>query len=299
MQDLAELRDPPRFGIRLAALRLDLSGRAVDLSMLEIWVPPWRPDEIRIGLPVRLTLDSPAGSLVAELEEPVLKLRLAPLRDLEITRAHVAARRITLEGHPLLEGLELTGRHVRPGTDAPAGAGASYALRGGIAALDPAALPALVLPAELEQGPLAIRGDLQVWLNQPLSPAMQGPPQMLGLYSDGLHLSLDGLQAELAGRIGADSQGRAEGQVMVYTSDAREILGTAAELGLIPEDAVLLGMSVLRQISDTPPPATAMRMPPFRAPRGDELRLPLTFAEGRMMLGPMRIGEAPILPAPD
>ena len=297
-RDLSELRDPLRFGVRLDSVMVNLADLVIELPMLDIWLQMLRPNEVHASLPERLTIQTAAGPLEAWLDAPEVNMRFALLDDLAIRRGRIAAQQITLQGRQLASGLDLTGRLVHPGPDAPPSALSTYEIRGGIAAFDIAVLPGVILPPGMQQGQVSVSGEILLWLDGHLVPMTEGhPPRLLGLDIETLHLSLGDMQVELAGQIVADSLGRAEGQIMLYTRDTEQILQIIANLGMIPKNSVLIGTGFLEQVSKTHAPAPSDHSPSFRTRRDGELRLPLIFTDGAMKLGPLRIGNAPVLSA--
>lgn len=90
------------------------------------------------------------------------------------------------------------------------------------------------------------------------------------------------LRLEARGRMRVDEEGRPEGDLAIVARNWRQMLRGAAASGLLwPELARGLeeGLSVLAALSGG----------------GDTLRLPLTFSDGRMSLGPLPLGPAPRL----
>lgn len=89
----------------------------------------------------------------------------------------------------------------------------------------------------------------------------------------------------------ADAEGRAEGELTLSTTDLKPLLQAAANAGLIPKQAVVLAETVAKSLGNR-----AGAPEPAADATGPELRLPLKFADGKMHLGPLPLGPAPIFP---
>ncbi|WP_199260501.1 DUF2125 domain-containing protein [Paracoccus binzhouensis] len=287
-----ELRDPRRIGVQAAALQLRTDAGTLALPQAELWLAPLRPTELRLDLPPRATLDPGAGPLQLGLADASARLRLQPLNGLAMASAGVAAGPLTVEGRDLARSLHADARLAALGADAPPSATAAYDLQLAVDELEPALFATLPLPGRLS---LSAKG--QVWLDALPRPATLSPglaPLPVGLRLDDAELQLGALRTRVLGQVQADAQGRAQGQVALYTRDAEPLLQAAAAAGLIPPKLVTLAGTMLKTISAQPLPEDAgFRFPP---PAAGELRLPLTFADGKMSLGPLTLGPAPVFP---
>jgi len=295
-----ELRDPGRFGIHARAVELRLQAGRIELPQAELWLTPLHPTTLHLALPSRAGFDPGSGSgsgfgagpLDLGLGEAAARLRLQPLGGMAMAAAGLSAGPLSLQGSALAEALRVEALRVAPDRDDPAGAAAAYDFKLLLDDLDPVLLVPSPLPGRLD---LAARG--RVWLDalpRPSALAAGLTPLPVGLRLDGAELRLGGLQARLMGRVEADTQGRAQGRIMLYTRDAEPLLQAAAQAGLIPPRAVTLAGAMLRNISALPLSGDGgQEYPP---PAEGELRLPLDLAAGRTRLGPITLGPAPAFP---
>ena len=82
------------------------------------------------------------------------------------------------------------------------------------------------------------------------------------------------------------------------TSDIKPLLQAAASAGLIPEPAVKLAEAVWTKLATRHDGPETVPSDGQDAPgtTGPELRLPVTFREGKIYLGPLPLGPAPLFP---
>lgn len=287
-----ELREPGRIGVRALALGMQTDLGRVELPQAELWLSPLRPTELRLALPPGATLDPGSGPVALGLGDAAARLRVQPLNGLAMASAGIEAGPLTVEGAALAARLHANAVQRDLDADAPEAAAAAYDLELDLDDLEPGLFATLPLPGRLS---LAATG--RVWLDALPRPATLDPdraPLPVGLRLDDAELRLGAVQARILGRIEADAQGRAQGRLVLYTRDAEALLQAAATAGLIPTRVVTLAGTMLKNISDLPLPEDAGQ--DFPPPAEGELRLPLSFAEGRTSLGPMVLGPAPAFP---
>ncbi|RDW13196.1 DUF2125 domain-containing protein [Paracoccus thiocyanatus] len=292
------LRDAGRIGVRALALGLQVGQGRVELPQAELWLAPFRPTTLRLALPPHAVLhpgwgDAGQDALELGLADATARLRLQPLSGLGVASAGISAGRLTLGGAELAKGLQADAEHAALGADAPPDAAAAYDLGLNLDDLEPGLLGALPLP-----GRLSMTAAGRIWLDalpRPLAPASTQAPLPVGLRLDRAEIRIGALKARLLGRVEADPQGRAQGRIVVYTADAQPLLQAAAKAGLISPKVVTLAGTLLGNISDLPLPEQDGHPVPPPAAQG-ELRLPLSFADGRTSLGPMVLGPAPAFP---
>lgn len=277
------MRRPGRIGITAQGAELTTPRGRLELPRADLWLSPVRPTLLRLDLPPDAIFDAGAGPMALGLTDARASLRLRPLDGAGLGDLSAHSGPVTLAGAPLAQGLDARATFVAPGT---------YDLTLALRELAPDRLAGpLPLPGTLD---LAASGRL--WLDRTPSPATLTPETMplpVGLRLDESELTLGRLRARVLGEIRADAQGRAEGQLAIYTPDARRIIDAGAEAGLIPRSVAALAGTMLRRISELPMPQDGMEFP---APAPGEMRLPLRMAEGRTSLGPLTLGPAPMFP---
>lgn len=95
----------------------------------------------------------------------------------------------------------------------------------------------------------------------------------------------EGLEMNMAGRLDIDARGRADGELTLRAVNWREMLDQARNAGQIPgrlADTLEAGLALAAGLSG----------------RKDTLDLPLGFDDGRLSLGVIPLGEAPIFTLP-
>ncbi|WP_323008623.1 DUF2125 domain-containing protein [Paracoccus sp. (in: a-proteobacteria)] len=287
-----ELRDPGRFGVRALGLELQTDAGRLGLQQAELWLSPLHPTTLRFALAPKGMLDAGSGPLELGLGDAMAQLRFSPWNGLGLAAAQIKAGPLTIAGTELATAVRINAVGRTLDQDAPSGAAVSYDLNLTLHGLDPGAFATLSLP-----GPLNATATGRIWLDalpQPWTLTPDLAPLPVGLRLDEVELQLGGLQARIIGRVQADAQGRAEGRLVLYTTDAKPLLQAAASAGLIPSRVVRLAGTMLKTISDLPlPDEDGQRFPP---PAEGELRLPLRFADGKVSLGPLTLGPAPVFP---
>lgn len=315
-EGVTPLRDPRRFGAGLHDLRVDAPQAVLSLPETRIYVQLTRPNEIQLDLPASATVETAGQVLPLGLEAPQVMARLAPLGGMTVSRARIAAQGVTLDGRDLSGPLSLNARMVSLGADSPDRAQMAYDMDIDLAGLEPAALP-LVPTDSLPLGPLALRGQARVWLDGTTAPqdlAAGQIPALAGLRSADLQLAMGDLRATVIADLASDAQGRAEGQVMIYSDDGGRLLDQAVRAGYLSEGQRRLVQGMLTLIAANRAEraetgtGTATETAGagsgadsenlFRPAAPGELRLPLRFAEGRMLLGTIDLGPAPFIAPP-
>lgn len=292
---VAPLREIDRIGLGLTGVEIATPGGEALLPAVELWAAPSSPTQFHAALPPRMTLPVMGRPLAVTAADAVLSLRVSPGSDMAISRVAAASGPVAIEGHPLLAALDAQARLVAMGAAAPRAARAAYEIGGTLR--DLTGLGLLPRPPALADRAISIQGAARVYLTAPFRQAADAPqPQLVGVSSNGVTLTLGDQSLRLAGTLRAGEDGRAEGAAFVYTADARAWLQLAADLGAIPAITVALADTALQQAAEAPVELPAGVPAPAEPAKG-ELRVPLIFRDGRMFLGPLPLGEAPLFPA--
>ena len=334
-QSVRPLRQPDRIGLRLLAVAWSTgpgpggagaavpagdgpategvatdgvagSGPALDLPALDLWVRPWSPLHGTAVLPDRARLRLNGRDRTLELQDSTAEIRLGASNGLAVAQIGLRSGPVRMDSAPLLGRADLHAQMSALDFDAPKPARAAYRVRVDVADLQPDRLADLGFAPSALRGAASVQGQAQVWTDG--VPRAGAPaPRLVGFQSQRLALRIGPIAAHLTGRITRDAQGRAEGVVAIYTSDAAELIAALAEAGVIPDDAVMLATAMLRQVGSQAMPdldpdrpvakASAVAAPPpsltFPEPAEGELRLPLILSGGQMMLGIIPLGAAP------
>lgn len=317
VETVSPLRDPTRFGLSLANISFNDGRSVLTAPETRLWISPLSPTTLRADLPPALEIapvsavspDSSVSGTSLALSDGTLSAKVSPLHDLQLTRLDLGTGAVALNGRDLAQALSGRAELAALAHDSPKAAGAAYDLDLALAALDPEGLPALS-QLRLPEGMISADVKGRLWLEDAISPLGGSAPVLVGLRSDHTVLSIGDLKARIIGRLQEDEAGFVEGAVMIYTADARPLLEFLASLGVIPEKTIPLGMTLLRGISragvgaglpaaDDAADSTPVEAAPeegFPLPAANEIRLPLTFLDGKAMLGPIALGPAPRFP---
>ena len=294
------LRELRRVGLSLTDVAVETPQGPVQLPALDLWAAPTAPTQFYAALPARMTLPLAGVPREVAADNAVLTLRVVPTSGMAIGRAAVDSGPVALDGAPLANTVQIDARLTPMGAGAPPGAAAAYDVAVALSGLTPAALPdlpATATAALTALGRLSADGTTRLFLTGPLvAGGRQGAPDpaLRGLASNGVSLGLGDLSLRLAGHLSIRDDGRPEGAVFVDTADAPRFLRLAADLGIIPRPAVPLAIAALATAAAAEVPLPLGVTPPPPLAKG-ALRLPLVFRNGRMTLGPVPLGDAPVL----
>ena len=302
-----ELREGRRVGLGFTDVVVVTPEAQIAMPALALWVPPHQPNEVHASLPTRATVEMSGRTITLGATTAELSARFAPARGFALWRAEADLADVTLDGAPAITRLTAAAQMDSLGHDAPQGAGATYDIAGDLTGVSLRALT----NGEVD-GVAAMAGGVRVWLTEP--PVQGGggaePPALIGLRADGVRLSLDDLAATLWGRVVEGGDGLAEGQLIVDTADAPRLLARAASLGILPPAAVPFASMMLQAAaatalpgdpesgppaSDAPPGAAPAPDAPDAVPppAADQMRIILTFRDGKSWLGAVPVGPAP------
>lgn len=302
-----ELREGRRVGLGFTDVVVVTPEARIAMPALALWVPPQQPNEVHASLPTCATLEFSGRTITLGATTAEVSARFAPARGFALWRAEADLADVTLDGAPAVTRLAAAAQMTGLGHDAPQGAGATYDIAGDLAGVS---LPAL---SGGEVGGIAgMAGKGRIWLTEPPVQGGDGaePPALIGLRADGVRLSLDDLAATLWGRVVEGGDGLAEGQLIVDTADAPALLARAAALGILPQAAVPFASMMLQAAAATALPGDAAPAPPasdappvaapdpdggdaIPPPAADQMRIIITFRDGKSWLGAVPVGPAP------
>lgn len=294
---VTELRELQRIGVHLGDIQLQTPAGLLSLPMTELWLSPLHLTEGRLNLPDEAVLNTPAGPKTLGLGRADASLRLRPLSGLTLGSLALNSGAMTIEGSELTQGLRVSAELGRLGHGAPLGALAAYDVDIALDQFDPTPLaPQIKLP-----GAVQFTAQGRVWLDGAPGPRTLEPetrPALVGFEILDAELGLGRVSTRISGRLQADALGLAEGELSLSTRDIKPLLQAAAGAGLIPEQAVTLAETVWKKLATRRDGATETESAGQDAGEGSgpELRLPLTFSDGKIRLGPLPLGPAPQFP---
>lgn len=140
-----------------------------------------------------------------------------------------------------------------------------------------------LVPAEIDH----LTADLAVAFDHPWNRRAleQDRPQIREIEIRNIGAVWGALELRIAGDLSLDETGRVSGDVLVKSTNWRDMLELARRSGLVPE--ALFG-----------PIESGLTLLSGLAGRRETLDIPLSFRDGRTMLGPIPIGPAPVLRIP-
>lgn len=263
-----EMRDVDRIGVRIEGARFSDPARMLDATgdWLDLWVTPTAPNELHAAVAPATRVEAASRTFGFGQEGAEASLRFSPTRGMALGEARMTATKITLDDKPAIDGITMHANLTGYGADAPAGTGAAYDVNGVLDGLDLGPFSAGRVP-----GKAGINGAGRVWLSAvPVSAAdvaggeiNAARPQLIGLRADGVDLALDDLEARVYGRLVADAEGFASGEVLIDTADARGFIDRAVALGVMPGKLAPLVMTTITAVSTQqapgePGPATGV-----------------------------------------
>ena len=276
---------PSRFDTTLSDLRIGFGGWVWEADTFQTLMLAYAPNKAVAVWPGPQRLVDPAGTVtVLEGEEARASVEVGLDAALPVSSVTLVARGVSLDG----AGWDARVDEVR--FAAEAGRGISAALgedrqyHVGVL-IDTLALPDLpaaggALPDTLD----AFRIDAVAEFDKPVGLTDEVPArvEVLRIGEATLDWGAIRLAAE-EGRLAVDGGGFLTGSLPLRLEGYPRLLEALAALGLLPErqaGLALAGLSLL-------------------AGDGEEIGIPLSFAEGETRLGPIPLGPAPRLGAPD
>lgn len=281
---MAEMPGAGLLGMTATDARWQARGVTAVVPALDLWVTPTAPTTLQISAPQPVVLRDEGQQAVLVVDQGQGALRASVLGG-QAQMARLTFAALTLNGQPLAGAGQMTARLAD--TAGVTGAASAYDV-------DLSLTP--IAGAGLAPG---MAGRARIWLDRTLDPqwlASGQVPQPTGLRTEGLEVTTHDLQARIVADVVADADGRASGRLAIYTTDAAAVMDLAIEAGLLPPNVRILARTMLNRIGSMPfataPTADDMAFPD---PADGELRLPLQARSGRLYLGAIEIGSAPLL----
>lgn len=283
---LARMPDLGRLGLRAGDVEWRGGGVTASVPALDLWIAPTAPTTLNAVLPQQMQLRDDRRQMVLGVDEGQAALR--PSLGGQVRMARVGFAGLTLDDRPVAGAGRVTAQ-LADADDRP-GAVSAYDL-------------------DLAMAPIAgfdtmpgLAGQARVWLDRRLGAdwaASGQAPRPTGLRTQGLTITTNDLRARVMADIATDADGRASGRLAIYTTDAGAVMDMAIAAGLLPPNVRVLARTMLNRIG-TMPFATepAPEEMAFPDPADGELRLPVQARDGRLFLGAIEIGSAPVLALP-
>ncbi|OWU84158.1 hypothetical protein ATO6_13955 [Oceanicola sp. 22II-s10i] len=281
--DLSVRGFPNRFDTTFTDLAIadPATGWAWEAPFFQLLALSYQPTRVIAVFPPESTVATPIERLAVTAGDLKASLSLSPAPRLPLERATFVGSDITVGG----EAGASVGT-LRLATELKAETEATYrygVLTEGVTVPD-------VLLSRLAQGislpPVLTRLELDMdtafdrpWDLDALERARPQPQQIVLRKAEGVWGEL---QLAATGTLDIDALGQPEGEIAIKAERWREMLGVAVNAGVLPggvADQVEKGLSFLANLTGRP----------------DSLNVTLTFSGGRVYLGPVPLGPAPII----
>ncbi|WP_102107276.1 DUF2125 domain-containing protein [Oceaniglobus roseus] len=276
---------PNRFDTTIENVELadPATGLGWSAPFVQILALSYNPTKIILAFPHTQTIATPAEEITLDSSQMRASVAFVPGTDLELDHLTAVADAVAVSSDTgwgaTMEQLRFA---TRPAT------GVQHAHDIALAATDIAPSevlrarldPAVSLPEKVQSITVATTvGFDGPWNHFTLSDAH---PKITSLDVTETRIDWGDMSLRAAGRLTPDANGRAEGEITVKATEWRQMVGVAVSLGLVPggaSDRVIRALELMARGT------------------GDAkvLELPLTFADGRVSLGPVPLGPAPFL----
>ncbi|MCM2562653.1 DUF2125 domain-containing protein [Lutimaribacter sp. EGI FJ00015] len=276
---------PNRFDTTLSDIRLadPETGWAWEAPFLQVFALSYRPNHVIATWPGQHLLATPTQKYEITNSEMQASVVLGAEGLLPLNRANLVADTLAITD----EGGNTTAMtSLRLAVERVAETEATYQLGWAADNLAPARATRLRIDTggQLPQTLSAFRADIEATFTRPWDRRAleQTRPQPTQVTVRLAKARWGDLELALAGRLDIDDQGRPSGRIDVKARNWREILHLARASGQIPDvlaDQIETGLATLAQLSGN----------------RQTLDVPLDFRGGRVFLGPVPIGRAPII----
>ena len=272
---------PNRFDLTVTNPHLadPVSGWGWQAPFAQVFSMTWKPWHLITALPNDQEIDAPGQKILLHSSQMKGSLRMHPSTNLTLAETVIEAQDIAATSD---QGWQLGAKSVILAlAEDPT---QKNAQRLGLEVTDlvpDASLTALMpnLGAVVE----ALHLDATLLLTAPIDRNIaETQPKLVGIDLQDFHMAWGTLKITAKGRIVRADTGFAEGKIDLRVEDWREIPKLIVALGLIEPG---MGQSITR----------AMEVLAKTGPNPDVLTLPLDFKSGRMSLGPLPLGPAPML----
>lgn len=275
---------PNRFDLNVTDLHLadPASGYSWQVPLLQFAAMTWKPWHVLVGFPPEQTLETPYGSVTLATTQTEASIILVPGRNPALDRATLVATNphLALQGWGgfTADDLRLASRQ-----DAalPNGQEIGLELNGLVA--DSALLARLPATAKMPTRIEKLRLDVSAALSAPLDVKVEETrPAIDRLVIRQAEINWGDMQLIATGELAPDSNGLAEGQVELKLRNGRQLIESAANLGLISASAASTYAGLLSRLQRS-------------SADGETLTLPLSLSRGQVRFGLIPLGPAPRL----
>ncbi len=272
---------PNRFDLTVTAPHLadPVSGWGWQASFAQVFSMTWKPWHLIAALPNDQEIDAPGQKIALQSSRMMGSLLLQPSTDLTLEEAVVEAEGLAVQSD---QGWHFGAAKAVLALARDATQQNTQHVGVELTNVAPDSSLTTLLPA-LGATVQTVHLDATLMLTAPLDRhAGEVLPKLMGVRLADFHANWGSLKIAAQGVVEAGVDGVAQGKIDFRIEDWQEIPKLVVALGLVrPEmgQTIERGLNVLAQSGSDP----------------KVLILPLTFAEGRMNLGPLPLGPAPLL----
>jgi hypothetical protein len=279
---------PNRFDTRIERLALadPEAGWAWEAPFLDIMMLSYAPTRAILALPPAQDLSVPGARATLRSDRLLASANLAPGPALALRRVSVEGAGLRLEAP---EGWSAAAQTIQAHVaEAPEGAGPDNAYALALRA-EAVKLPAIWRDRLDPAGAMAealdrLTLDVRAAFDRPLdrSAVEDSPPRVQAVSLGLLEARWGALALTASGRVAADADGYAAGEITLRATRWREMLRAAVAAGALERDlaeAIEAGLGLLAMLSGD----------------ADTIEAPLSFGGGLARIGPVPLGPAPRL----
>lgn len=271
---------PSRFDLTLTEPKVfdPAQGIGWQAPFAQVYSLSYSPWKLIAALPADQVLTLPGQSVTVGSTRMRASLFMKPSPDLPLDRLDAVTEGVSLRSDA---GWALALGSANLSLIAGEGDQVQLAVRGLEIVPDQAVAAALAgtdLPPQISR--IDLLADVQ--LAAPVTLRNAVPPMVRKVNLTEANLVWGPVSAKAAGELVADPQGRAEGLITLTVDNWQTGLAAAEAAGLVPERFQVALRSMLSSLAD-------------QGGDANRLSLPLTMQSGRMMLGPLPLGPAPML----
>ena len=271
---------PNRFDVTVTAPHVmdEASGWGWKAPFLQVFSMTWKPWHLIAAVAPMQEITTPSGRLITVTADIRGSLQLRPGLNLALDAVVVDAKKLSFAS----EGWRMTAGRIE--IAAAADASRKNGVRLGVQADDLTLDPAIVALVP-DLGPVIpdVHLDASVQLSMPLDRHLTRDAQVTAVHLAEAHVTWGDLTVSAKGDVTRAADGRAEGVIALSISQWQKLPDALVAVGAMP---ATLRPWVMR----------ALRLLAASASDPSQLEVPLTFKNGRMALGALPVGAAPMLP---
>ncbi|MGL4311716.1 MAG: DUF2125 domain-containing protein [Paracoccaceae bacterium] len=242
----------------------------------------YRPNEVIVVFPPEQKLTGPMGEMVLSATDLRASAAVAASTDLPFENSVLIGKELRLSAQP---GGNFTAREMRLASDRQEDRPLAHRIGLEITSLglDPALMARIDPKGQMPKALDTVHVDAVVGLDLPLDRHLAGrSPHPTDIALTEARLIWGAVQITASGNLTVSANGVPQGRIEIRTLNWRPLLQLAIGADIVSPDAARTVEKLLKAMEKASGAANT-------------ISLPLVFAEGRMSLGPLPLGQAPRL----